>query len=184
MGSRNCLIGGSTIQVAQVESILALSSYTKVMHMTSHSFGTRCSKSHFFCIRHSLVRTAYTLLTPQIVIRTMSEDSSLQHLPANVDGLRARGGLSLGQYPVNKLLANKALLVAGEVILAVQDKVRPIPSHPAHRGRKGKGNGKGWSKAFPHEGACVCSNVCVWIQCLRVGVEENHANMLNKQRVC
>ena len=58
----------------------------------------------------------------------MPEDTSFQHLSANVHSLWARGGFSLCEQPVHKLLANEALLVRGEVILAVLDQVRAIPT--------------------------------------------------------
>ena len=69
---------------------------------------------------------------------TMSEDTSLQHLPANVDGLGAGGGLPLGQHPVHKVLADEALLEGGEVVLSVLDQVGAISLHPVWWEGKGK----------------------------------------------
>lgn len=77
---------------------------------------------------------------------TVSEDSSLQQLPADVNSLRTRGGLPLGQEPVHEVLPHKTLLVGGEVVLPILDEVRPITFHSGgrerERGRERKEGGR------------------------------------------
>ena len=72
----------------------------------------------------------------------MSEDSSIQQLSPDLRSFVSVLRLPLADQPVHKFPPDKRLLVCGEVVLAILDQARSIPSCSGRR--EGGGRVMGW----------------------------------------
>ena len=66
-------------------------------------------------------------------VHTVSENTGLQEFPADVDGFRAGGSLSVLYQPVHKLFAYETLFICGEVVFSVLYQLATIPVQPGER---------------------------------------------------